>query len=212
MKIEFIDLVSEAGLDGLDLSFGLDALTVLHDPYEVLSGPILSALAGQSEILSGSLLIDGVPLGDSIDGKALHRVFGYVFDEGIMLANLSLRENLLLPLRWLDPRLSDADFEGQLKPWLELFDLRVDLKLRPAMVKPAVRKYLSYVRSLLLKPDYLLIDDPYYLLNKYERGVMYQALSRLRSTHRMLIASSDDDFTGSFSSNCLELADLYPTD
>ena len=212
MKIEFIDLVSDAGLNGFNFCFELEALTVLHDPLEALSGPILSALAGQSEILGGKLLIDGIPLADTIGGQPLHRVFGYIFDEGIMLANLSLRENLLLPLRWQEPRLSDEEFEQRLLPWKQLFDLRVDLKLRPAMVKPAVRKYLSYIRSLLLNPAYLLIDDPYYLLNKYERGVMYQALSRLRSTHRMLIASSDDDFTGSFSSNCLELADLYPTD
>jgi len=211
MKIEFRNVYSDLGLDGLTLEFDLDALAVLHDPQEELSSPMLSALAGQSQITQGELLIDGIPLSDTLEGKPLHQVFGYVFNQGIMLSNLSIRENLLLPLRWQRPKLSDPEFDGLMEPWLKLFEIKPDLNLRPAMLKPSSLKYLSYIRSLLMKPDYLLIDNPYYLLNKQERGVMFKALSALRSTHRMLIASSDDDFSCGFSSNCLDLSSFYPT-
>lgn len=209
MKIEFQSVGTDAGLQGLDLAFELDRLTVLHDPYEELSGPILSALAGQSAILEGELAIDGVPVDQKQWSRPLHKVFGYIFDEGIMLANLSLRENLLLPLRWENPKLKDEEFDRLAAPWLELFEIRLDLGLRPAMVKAAPRKFLSYIRSLMLEPDYLLIDDPYYLLNKVERKIMLKALRSLKDSHKMLIASSDDDFGGSFSDNCVELEELY---
>lgn len=209
MKIEFANLSTDAGLRGLNLAFELDRLTVLHDPWEEMSGPILSALAGQSQILEGTLSVDGVPLDRITWPKPLHKVFGYVFDEGIMLANLSLRENLMLPLRWQNPKLRDDEFDRLAAPWLELFELKLDLALRPAMVKAAPRKFLSYIRSLMLEPDYLLIDDPYYLLNKVERHIMLRALAFLRATHRMLIASSDDDFSEGFNANCIELEALY---
>lgn len=194
MKIEFAGVSTDSGLKGLNLAFGLNRLTILHDPAEELSPAILSALAGQDVLMEGQILIDGEPLSDKINGKLCSRTFGYVFDEGIMLANLSLMENLLLPLRWQNPGFKDEELQALIAPWMQLFEIDLDLSLRPASVKAAARKCLSYVRAIILKPEYLLIDDPYYYLNKVERGIMYRALSEMRLTQKMLIASSDDDF------------------
>ena len=86
-----------------------------------------------------------------------------------------------------------------------LIGVEMDLNIRPADVKPSILKFLSYTRSLVLKPKYLLIDSPYYQLNKMERKIMFNVLSQLRDTHKMLLARSDDDFAGGFSDELVEL-------
>jgi len=205
MKIELIDLHTDDGLKGLNLSFGLHGVSLLLDPQELISGAILRALAGLNKTGAGKILIDGMPIDEYRIESDWHHNFGYIFAEGIMLANLSLSENIFLPLRWRTPNISQAECDKLAEPWLQLFGVEMDLNIRPADVKPSILKFLSYTRSLILKPKYLLIDSPYYQLNKMERKIMFNALSQLRDTHKMLIASSDDDFAGGFSDELVEL-------
>ncbi|MDZ4182353.1 MAG: hypothetical protein U1B83_05690 [Candidatus Cloacimonadaceae bacterium] len=208
MRIVFDHLGTISGLRDFCLEFELKQTTVLHDPCEEISHEILNVLVGLEPILEGELRIDGVGFDDYFARRAIPQVFGYVFAEGIMLSNLSLRENLLLPYRWLNPHKQDSDFEAELKDLMALFSLNPDMGSRPSLHRPALLKMLSYVRTLLLKPQILVINDPYYLLNKNERATMFRVLQGLREHHVMLIASADDDFAVGFADAVIELGDV----
>ena len=206
MQIVFDNVTTTEGLQDFSLALETTGCTVIYDPHEQISRYILSALVGLEEVEKGTLLINGKTYPDFIAQAPLLATFGYVFDEGIMLANLSLRENLLLPWRKRFEGKSDSGFQQSLNLWLERLELSIDLNLRPAHVSPAVRKQLGYVRSFMLKPQLMLIDDPYYLFNKLEREQILRFLHSVKPQQKMLIASADDDFIGEIASRIVDLS------
>lgn len=198
MKITFKDVCSSGNLEHSNLEFETMGCTVLHDPVEKQSRSILDVLAGLEDVERGRLLIDGQEYHDYMAKRNLLEVFSYVFDEGIMLANLSLRENMLLPWKKRFEDRGIDQFDSTLQDWIKRFGIQTDLSLRPALIDPAERKFLGLIRSIMVQPELLIIDDPYYLFNKTERTRMLSYLLQLKPTQNMLIASADDDFLEGF--------------
>ena len=211
MLISFEHVSTDGGLSDLNLKIPVSGCTVIDDQAEAQSPHILRVLAGLENITDGLLKIDGAPSDEFFGRRPLHQVFGYVFDEGIMLSNLSLRENIMLPLHRFGKDMSGEDVQSRLDGWLRIFGLDIDLARRPSEVNAARLKFLSYVRALMLEPDILIIDDPYYVLNKKERTVMLSVLRELRTEKAMLIASTDDDFTSGFAEHTIELGEISTT-
>jgi len=206
MKITFENVSSLEGIRNLDLELDLSHVTVLYDPSEILSHAILNAIVGLDELRDGQILVDGIPHWQYLDQEPQARSFGYVFDEGIMLSNLSLKENLMLPLRWLNPDLDEGETQKMIDSWMQRFDLNLDLSQRPVVYRPGELKLLSFVRTLMIAPKALLIDDPYYMLNKTERQKLYRILCNLKNSNPMLIASIDDDFGSGFADEIIDLS------
>lgn len=202
----FDRVTSREGLQDFSLSLNLDRVTQLYDPSENLSRAILNVMAGLDELHSGEIFFDQVPLQDFIADGPQIRKLGYVFDEGIMLSNLSLKENLMLPLRWLNPQLDEDKTELAIQTWMQAFELELDICKRPVAYRPGQLKLLGFVRTLLIEPKVMLIDDPFYLLNKLERRVLLKVLSQLRDTYPMLIASIDDEFGAGFADEVIDLS------
>ena len=197
MKIELIGL-KLAGLDEeINRVFDLNPVCVIKQINQRLCTAILNSIVGLEDALSGEILIDGFSNRQLMEINPLPRVFGYVFDRGIMLSNLSLRENLLLPYKLIRDD-SEDDFDREVGLLLESLELRLDLSLRPAYVKDSEIKLLSLVRVLLFKPRILIMDDPYYLLSQSQRERCFRLLCSLRDNHRMLIVSEDRDFLETF--------------
>ena len=206
MIVRFDKVSSHGGLRDISLSLDLNRVTRIYDPSGNLGGKILAAIAGLDEIYEGEIYFDTQPLETFIKDGPQIRKLGYVFDEGIMLSNLSLKENLFLPLRWLDPELDEGETDELIDSWMDAFELDLDLKKRPVVYRPGQLKLLGFVRTLLIAPKVLLLDDPFYLLNKNERAVLYRSLLRLRASYPMLIASLDDEFGPGFSDTQVDLS------
>lgn len=213
MIVEFIDVSSRDGLFHLSLKLEISGVLLLYDLKENISRAILNAIVGLDEILEGRILIDGVELPEFLQKGPQIRSFGYVFDEGIMLSNLSLLENLMLPLRWLNPNIAENETLSMIDSWMHTFGLDLDLSQRPVRYHAGELKMLSFVRTFLIAPKMLLIDDPYYMLNKPERDNLYRILRKLKASYPMLIASLDDDFGQGFADSVIDLSsyqDNYP--
>lgn len=213
MIVEFIDVSSRDGLFHLSLKLEISGVLLLYDLKENISRAILNAIVGLDEILEGRILIDGVELPEFLQKGPQIRSFGYVFDEGIMLSNLSLLENLMLPLRWLNPNIAENETLSLIDSWMHTFGLDLDLSQRPVRYHAGELKMLSFVRTFLIAPKMLLIDDPYYMLNKPERDNLYRILRKLKASYPMLIASLDDDFGQGFADSVIDLSsyqDNYP--
>jgi len=206
MIVSFTDVCSREGIQNLDFTLDLKGTTVLHDPSERLSRAMLNAMVGLDEILQGEIRIDGALLEDFLCAGPQIRNFGYIFDEGIMLSNLSLKENLLLPLRWLDPNLNEVETVERIQALMRDFGLELDLNQRPVVYRAGELKLLSYVRTLMIEPKVLLIDNPYYILNKRERSILLQVLQDLKKHFCMLVSSNDDDFLTGFADQVVDLS------
>ena len=205
MKIVFDRVYTSGGLQDFSSELVIDRVCVIDDSLGLQGKMILNTIIGLDEIVSGSLSIDGTPWGEYISHQPMPRVFGYVFDEGVMLSNLSLRENLLLPYRMLNDESADDNFETEIKGWLDLFGLSFDLSSRPNVIRPPELKLLGFIRPLLFSPNLLLIDNPYYLLNQPQRRTVLAVLNRLRERQLLLILSTDSDFTVDFADQIVKI-------
>lgn len=141
-------------IDGLDLELDPGEVTVLTSGLGGGKSSALRLAVGLEQPWRGTVRVCGQPPGTVRDR------IGYVADEGALLANLSLYDNLVLPLRWLrDP--PEAEVERRARAVLDLFAVDWPLPpVAPAYAPTNLRRLVALARGLILEPALLLLDDP----------------------------------------------------
>jgi ABC-type multidrug transport system ATPase subunit len=144
------------------LAFRLERgeILVLAGPIEAGSA-VLRALLGVEEPLSGTARVLGErPASLSRAGAAavLSRV-GFYPRSGALLANLTLRENLLLPLQF-HRRPAAGEAKRAVAAALARFGIDDAPDVRPEDAPLAVRRLVALARATLLDPELLVLDDP----------------------------------------------------
>lgn len=208
MIIELIDVHNANGMKEINLCIELHSTHILYDVDGDCAKELMGAIVGLNQLSQGEIFIDKVPLEEVLAKGNQVRTFGYIFDEGIMLANLSLFENLMLPLRWARPDISDKMAKQQAAEYMRELNLNIDIDKRPVAFSSGQLKLFSIIRTLVVEPKVLLIEDPYHLLSKFERQAVFKLLSRLKGRYPMLISSIDDDFLGDFATEVIKLEDF----
>lgn len=121
---------------------------------------LLKILAGVSPVSSGEFLIDGKNVGEMSfeEFLPLRLKIGYGFDSGGLINNKTLIENIILPLQYHNR--GSQHIEGKVQMLLERFKLERVQHLRPFAVSGSLRKATCLVRSIVLEPEILILDEP----------------------------------------------------
>lgn len=163
--IQVDDLALDAP-DGRPLQRGLH-LHVEPGGDLLLLGPggcgksqFLRVLAGTVPPHAGRVRIAGVPIWPGEGALALAgRVrMGFVFAQGGLLSNLTLRDNVTLPLRFAGT--PPAETRARADVALARFGLLSVADLRPHAVSAGQRKLANVARVEALRPEVILVDDP----------------------------------------------------
>lgn len=93
---------------------------------------------------------------------------GFVFDGGQLFNQLTVAENLALPLRY-HRNLTNADADRQVERMLAATELTPSAELTPGAITRAARKRTGLARALMLQPEVLLLDNPLAGLDAQER-------------------------------------------
>ncbi len=120
----------------------------------------LRVLAGTVPPRTGRVRIAGVQTWPGEGALALAgRVrTGFVFAQGGLLSNQTLRDNVALPLRFAGT--SPGETRARAEAALERFGLLSVADLRPHAVSASQRKLANVARVEALQPEVLLVDDP----------------------------------------------------
>ena len=193
-EAENLNVTARAGtlrIAGLAFRIGPGDMLVLVGPVEAGSA-VLRILLGIDLPDSGSARVLGeqaVTLPRARSAALLSRI-GWYPRTGALLANLTLRENLLLPLQFHRGP-TEAEAERATSEALARFGLAEVPDVRPEEAPLPVRRRVALARALLLDPELLVLDDP---LDDLEDDVAREVLTALsgwvRERRRGLLLTS----------------------
>ncbi|MNL43900.1 Sulfate/thiosulfate import ATP-binding protein CysA [compost metagenome] len=132
---------------------------------------------------------------------------GYSFDYGGLINNRNLFDNLMLPLLYhkiLEPQEAKARVEEMMKA----FDVTKFADERPAHVPGRVRKLICVMRSLVMHPQVLLMDDLSVGLGQDATYVLADYLHKLRKDgvlNHIFMSSYDEKFMSLFDYQIIHL-------
>jgi ABC-type transporter Mla maintaining outer membrane lipid asymmetry ATPase subunit MlaF len=174
--IEIRDLALDASdgsplLPGLDLSLARGSNLLVTGPSGCGKTRLLKVIAGTERPRRGQVRVGGRQLwpGSGVLTLMGHLRVGFAFASGGLLSNLSLRENIALPLRFLG--LPAADLERRVEGALGRLGLRAVASLRPHAMSAAARRHGNLARVLALEPELVLLDDPMEGLDAADRSI-----------------------------------------
>jgi phospholipid/cholesterol/gamma-HCH transport system ATP-binding protein len=109
----------------------------------------------------GKLIILGNDVSDlpKDELNTLRKKIGFLFQSAALYDSMTVRENLEFPLRD-QKKLSQADKEKLILEALKSVGLSKTIDKMPAELSGGMRKRLGLARTLILKPEIILYDEP----------------------------------------------------
>lgn len=162
---------------GIDLSIERGKTTVLIGPSGCGKSTLLRLIIGLLEPDSGEIQFDGEQLDAENIGQLRHRV-GYVIQEGGLFPHLTARGNVLLLARHL--RRVENETGQRLSELSALTRFQENLLDRyPLELSGGQRQRVSLMRSLMLSPELLLLDEPLGALDPLVRSALQKDLKEI---------------------------------
>ncbi|HLO43398.1 MAG TPA: ATP-binding cassette domain-containing protein [Leadbetterella sp.] len=85
---------------------------------------------------------------------------GFLFQNGALYDSMSVRENLAFPLQRHRPEFTDTQINIAIEETLESVGLLEAIDKMPSELSGGMRKRVGLARTLILKPEILLYDEP----------------------------------------------------
>jgi len=89
----------------------------------------------------------------------LRKSIGFIFQSGALYDSMSVRENLEFPLVRHE-NLSSDEVENRIKEALADVGLEESIDMMPSELSGGMRKRIGLARTLILKPEIMLYDEP----------------------------------------------------
>lgn len=92
--------------------------------------------------------------------RELRRCLGFAFQDAALWQNMSVFQNLALPLQYHFPRMASEEVRARVDRLVGAFPIRRQLSQRPAALSAGESKIVSFLRALVLDPEVLFFDEP----------------------------------------------------
>jgi phospholipid/cholesterol/gamma-HCH transport system ATP-binding protein len=166
--------------DGLDLAVRKGSITAVMGPSGTGKTTLLRLLTGQAHASAGSVRVldqDVARLGRK-DLFALRRRMGMLFQNGALLTDLDVFENVAFPVR-AHARLPEPVLRRLILMKLEAVGLRGAEKLKPQELSGGMARRVALARAIVLDPELLVYDEPFVGLDPVSLGVVLRLIRHL---------------------------------
>jgi phospholipid/cholesterol/gamma-HCH transport system ATP-binding protein len=162
-------------IKGLRKSFGKkEVLTDINLDVHRGENVVVMGKSGEGksvtiECIVGLLTPDGGSLkvfGDEVtqmsddELKKLRMKIGFLFQSGALFDSMTVRENLEFPLTRVLKITEQSDLDARVKEVLEGVGLLDAIDKMPADLSGGMRKRIGLARTLIIKPEIMLYDEP----------------------------------------------------
>jgi len=131
----------------------------------------------------GQILVDGTDIATLSQPELydLRKNFGMLFQNGALLTDMSVYENVAFPLRE-HTDLGERLIRMVVLTKLQAVGLRGAADLMPSELSGGMARRVALARAIVLDPDILIYDEPFVGLDPISMGVIARLLRRINDT------------------------------
>jgi phospholipid/cholesterol/gamma-HCH transport system ATP-binding protein len=166
--------------DGLDLSVAKGSITAVMGPSGTGKTTVLRLLTGQIHPAGGTVRALGQDVGSLSHRElfALRRRIGMLFQNGALLTDLDVFENVAYPVRE-HARLPEPVLRRLVLMKLEAVGLRGAEQLMPQELSGGMARRVALARAIVMDPELLVYDEPFVGLDPVSMGMIVRLIKRL---------------------------------
>ncbi|MCZ6559992.1 MAG: ABC transporter ATP-binding protein [Gammaproteobacteria bacterium] len=165
---------------GLNICIPRGQVIAIMGPSGTGKTTLLHLITRQLVPDSGTILVDGVDIA-TLNQKELYRLrrrFGVLFQNGALLTDLSVFENVAFPLR------EHTDLPNRLirhvvLTKLHAVGLRGAADMMPAELSGGMARRVALARAMVMDPDILIYDEPFVGLDPISMGVIVRLVRKM---------------------------------
>lgn len=165
---------------GADLEFRKGRVTAIMGPSGTGKTTLLKLIGGQLHPDAGSIEVAGVDV-HTLNRTDLYRLrtkMGMLFQNGALLTDLNVFENVAYPLRE-HTKLPESMIRKLVLLKLEAVGLRGARDLWPSELSGGMARRVALARAIALDPMMILYDEPFAGQDPISMGVLMQMIRRL---------------------------------
>jgi NitT/TauT family transport system ATP-binding protein len=184
-KIFHIKGSSLTVLDGIDFSVNKGEMICILGRSGCGKSTLLKMLAGFLSPSSGEILLNGKPVADPGPDRCV------VFQEDTLFPWLTVKENIAFGLK--GQTRDKKAFDEEVERFLSLVGLSEFRNYLPREISGGMKQRVALARVLILKPEVLLMDEPFASLDAQTREEMQNFLLSLweNLSHTIIFVTHD---------------------
>ncbi len=196
--------------DGLNLEIPRGRVTAIMGPSGTGKTTLLRLITGQIIPDQGSILVEGQDV-TKMRQKELYEYrkrIGMLFQNGALLTDLSVYENVAFPLRE-HTRLPERIMRHIVLTKLHAVGLRGAWRMMPAELSGGMARRVALARAIAMDPDLILYDEPFVGLDPISMGVIVRLIRRMNDALGLtsIVVSHDVDEISSIADRTYLLSD-----
>ncbi|MCI7552209.1 MAG: ABC transporter ATP-binding protein [Actinomycetaceae bacterium] len=178
-------------LRGVDLSIGRGEQVAIMGPSGSGKSTLLHILSGIMRPTAGDVICEGKEISAMRDSErsTLRRTrFGFVFQDGQLVPELTARENVALPLLLNGVNRSEANSAAH--QWLDRMGVGDQARKRPGQMSGGQAQRVAIARALATSPSVVFADEPTGALDQatgHEVMQVLTAVTRMNGSTLVLI-------------------------
>ena len=165
---------------GLDLTIKRGEITAFMGPSGTGKTTLLRLITRQLVPQHGAIFVDGVDIA-SLSLSELYQLrqkFGMLFQNGALLTDLNVFENVAFPLRE-HTKLTNRLIRHVVLTKLHAVGLRGAADMMPAELSGGMARRVALARAMVMDPEILIYDEPFVGLDPISMGVIVRLVRRM---------------------------------
>lgn len=165
---------------GLDIDIPRGKVTAVMGPSGTGKTTLLRLITRQIRPDKGTILVDGIDVA-KLSRKGLYkfrRRFGVLFQNGALLTDVSVFENVAFPLRE-HTRLPNRLIRHIVLTKLHAVGLRGAADMMPNELSGGMARRVALARAMVMDPEILIYDEPFVGLDPISMGVIVRLVRKM---------------------------------
>jgi phospholipid/cholesterol/gamma-HCH transport system ATP-binding protein len=165
---------------GLDIAIRRGEVTAIMGPSGTGKTTLLRLITGQLRADAGRVVVEGRDVASLSRRElyAMRRRIGMLFQNGALLTDLDVFENVAFPLRE-HAKLPERLVRNIVLSKLHAVGLRGAARLRPQQLSGGMSRRVALARAIVMDPQLLLYDEPFAGLDPISMGVVLRLIKSL---------------------------------